>query len=90
MCKSRIGYEASGIVEGVGSGVKDFKIGDKVAVLPGLSMEEYGVCADTVVYPADMLIRQPEYLSAEEAAAGSAAAWMQYLTAYAIVGVADI
>ncbi len=53
-------------------------------------MEEYGVCADTVVYPADMLIRQPEYLSAEEAAAGSAAAWMQYLTAYAIVGVADI
>jgi NADPH2:quinone reductase len=83
---SRIGYEAAGVIESLGPDVKGFAIGDKVAVLSGLSMEEYGVCADTALYPANMLIKQPANLSVEE----SAAAWMQYLTAYAIVGVADL
>jgi NADPH:quinone reductase-like Zn-dependent oxidoreductase len=83
---SRIGYEAAGTVEALGAGVGDFQVGDRVAVLSGLSMEDYGVCADTALYPADMLIRQPDNLSVEQ----SAAAWMQYLTAYAILGVADL
>jgi NADPH:quinone reductase-like Zn-dependent oxidoreductase len=83
---SKIGYEAAGLIEALGPDVDGFKIGDKVAVLPGLSMEEYGVCADSVLYPANMLIKQPTDLSLEDAAA----AWMQYLTAYAIVGVADL
>jgi NADPH2:quinone reductase len=83
---SRIGYEAAGVIESLGPNVKGVSVGDKVAVLSGLSMEQYGVCADTALYPADMLIKQPANLSAEE----SAAAWMQYLTAYAIVGVADL
>lgn len=82
---SRIGYEAAGVIEAIGRDVKGFKVGDKVALMPGLSMEEYGACADTVLYPVDMLIKQPGNLSAEIAAA----AWMQYLTAYAIVGVAN-
>jgi NADPH:quinone reductase-like Zn-dependent oxidoreductase len=81
---SKIGYEAAGVIEAIGGDVEGFDVGDKVALLPGLSMEEYGACADTVLYPANMLIKQPENLSAEI----SAAAWMQYLTAYAIVGVA--
>jgi NADPH2:quinone reductase len=83
---SKIGYEAAGVIEAIGPNVDGFKIGDKVAVLSGLSMEEYGVCADTVLYPANMLIQQPAELSVEV----SAAAWMQYLTAYAIVGVGNI
>jgi NADPH:quinone reductase len=83
---SRIGYEAAGVIESLGPDVKGFAVGDRVAVLSGLSMEEYGVCADTALYPADMLIKQPANLSVEE----SAAAWMQYLTAYAIIGVADL
>jgi NADPH:quinone reductase-like Zn-dependent oxidoreductase len=82
---SRIGYEAAGVIEAIGRDVKGFEVGDQVALLPGLSMEEFGACADTVLYPADMLIKQPGNLSAEIAAA----AWMQYLTAYAIVGVAN-
>jgi NADPH:quinone reductase-like Zn-dependent oxidoreductase len=83
---SKIGYEAAGVIEAMGPNVDGFRIGDKVAVLSGLSMEEYGVCADTVLYPANMLIKQPTELSVEV----SAAAWMQYLTAYAIVGVANL
>ena len=83
---SRIGYEAAGEIEAVGPDVQGFAIGEKVAVLSGLSMEQYGVCADTVLYPANMLIKQPPNLGVQQ----SAAAWMQYLTAYAIVGVADL
>jgi NADPH:quinone reductase-like Zn-dependent oxidoreductase len=83
---SRIGYEAAGLIEALGPDVSGFAVGDKVAVLSGLSMEEYGVCADTALYPAHMLIKQPPNLSAEQ----SAAAWMQYLTAYALVGVAQL
>jgi NADPH2:quinone reductase len=83
---STIGNEAAGVIEALGADVKGFNIGDRVSLLPGLSMEEYGACADTIFYPADMLIRQPTNLSVEQ----SAAAWMQYLTAYAMVGIADI
>jgi NADPH:quinone reductase-like Zn-dependent oxidoreductase len=83
---STIGYEAAGVVEAVGEGVGDFRPGDRVATMPGLPMERYGVCAETVLYPADMLIRQPEGLSLEDAAA----AWMQYLTAYALIAIAEI
>jgi NADPH:quinone reductase len=82
---SKIGYEAAGVIEAIGGDVQGYEVGDMVALLPGLSMEEYGACADTVLYPANMLIKQPGNLSAEIAAA----AWMQYLTAYAIVGVAN-
>ncbi len=83
---ARIGYEAAGVVESVGDGVRDFKAGDRVATMPGLSMEAYGTYADTLLYPADMLIRQPAGLSLDAAAAS----WMQYLTAYALIGITDL
>jgi NADPH:quinone reductase-like Zn-dependent oxidoreductase len=83
---ARIGYEAAGVIESVADDVRDFKAGDRVATMPGLSMEQYGTYADTLLYPADMLIRQPAGLALESAAA----AWMQYLTAYALIGVANL
>ena len=83
---SKIGYEAVGVIDAIGAEVKHFKVGDRVATLPGLSMEAYGTYADTIVYPANMLLRIPDNISMEEAAA----AWMQYLTAYALIGVAHI
>ena len=83
---SRIGYEAAGVVEAIGQGVAGFAVGDRVATLPGLSMEAYGTCAETILYPADMLIAQPAGLSLTTAAA----AWMQYLTAYAVIGCAGL
>jgi NADPH:quinone reductase-like Zn-dependent oxidoreductase len=83
---SRIGYEAAGVIDAIGEGVAGWAVGGRVATLPGLSMEDYGTYADLILYPADMLIRHPDGLSLDEAAA----AWMQYLTAYAIIGVADL
>lgn len=83
---STLGYEAAGVVEAVGDGVTNRQVGDRVATLPGLSMEAYGTCADTIFYPADRLIPLPDEMSFEDAAAS----WMQYLTAYALVDVANL
>lgn len=83
---SKIGYEAAGIVDAVGKDVTTVPIGARVATLPGLSMEEYGTYGDTIFYPANMLLPVPNNLSMNEAAA----AWMQYLTAYALIGVGHL
>ncbi len=81
-----IGYEAAGVIEATGSGVSGFSPGDRVAVLPGLSMAEYGTNGEVILYRADMLVKLPDSQSLSDAAAS----WMQYLTAYALVAAARI
>ena len=84
---ARIGYEAAGVVEAVGDGVVDLKPGDKVSVLPGFSLNQYGVYGEWAVVPAVMAVKHPETLSWEEAAS----VWMQYMTAYgALIEVAEL
>ena len=84
---ARIGYEAAGVVEAVGDGVSDLKPGDKVSVLPGFSLNQYGVYGEWAVVPAVMAVKHPETLSWEEAAS----VWMQYMTAYgALIDVAKL
>lgn len=75
---SRIGYEASGVVDAVGPGVDPGWVGKKVATIPGFSMSKYGVLGEEAVVPAIAMAEYPARLSAVEAAA----IWMQYLTAY--------
>lgn len=83
---AKIGYEAAGTLNAVGSEVVGFAVGDRVAVLPGLSMEEYGTYGREILYPADMLVRIPDNQTLVEAAA----TWMQYLTAYGLVAPGGI
>jgi len=75
---ARIGYEASGIVEALGSGVTELRVGDEVCILPTFSMNQYGVYAERAIVPAKAVFSRPAHLSALE----SASIWMQYLTAY--------
>lgn len=75
---SSIGYEASGIVEKVGSGVDSKWLGKPVATIPGFSMSKNGVLGEEAIVPASSLGEYPSKLSPTEAAA----IWMQYLTAY--------
>ncbi len=75
---SQIGYEASGIVEAIGSEVSSCKVGDKVSTIPSFSMAKYGVYGDTAIVPASAVAHYPDNLSIFEATA----IWMQYLTAY--------
>lgn len=75
---SRIGYEASGVIEAIGEGVEGFTVGQKVSTIPCFSQTKYGVYGEHAIVPARSLARYPDNLSDEQAAA----IWMQYLTAY--------
>jgi len=84
---SRLGYEASGIVESVGPGVQAWKPGDVVSTIPAFSQGRYGVYGDVAVVPAAAVARHPASLTWTEAAA----VWMQYLTAYgALIQIAKL
>lgn len=81
---SKIGYEASGEVESVGSGVRGFKVGDAVSVVPSFDMMTYGVHGELVLVPAASVVKHPPSLSWEAAAA----VWMPFITAYG--GLVDL
>jgi NADPH:quinone reductase-like Zn-dependent oxidoreductase len=74
-----IGYEAAGKVLSIGSDVADVAVGDRVAILPGLPLP-YGACGDTILCPAELLVKLLEGQPYPEAAA----TWMAYITAYAV------
>ncbi|HYZ83983.1 MAG TPA: zinc-dependent alcohol dehydrogenase family protein [Bryobacteraceae bacterium] len=75
---SGLGYEASGYVEKVGPGVKDFKVGDKVASFPAHNQGVYSSYGELVIMPGSSVTRYPEKLSEIEAASYL----MAYLTGY--------
>jgi len=83
---SRIGYEGVGIVTALGSDVTHFAVGERVCVLPMIMQGDYGIWAEEALVPARILLPCPPGLSPEQAAA----IWMQYLTAFAIIEVADV
>ena len=61
---SGIGLEAAGVVEAVGTGVTEFKPGDRVAYCNG----PLGAYAEVKVHPAERLVKVPEGISFEQAA----------------------
>lgn len=75
---SKLGYEASGIIDAVGPDVDDFKVGDRVSTIPAFSMGQYGVYGERVIVPARAVAKYPARLSAIE----GASIWMQYITAF--------
>jgi len=84
---SRIGVEAAGIVEALGSGVAQVRLGDRVSVAPGQSIGRYGTYGETAIVPASSVVPYPENLTPSEAAS----VWVQYLTPYfAFVDMASI
>jgi NADPH2:quinone reductase len=62
---SGCGSEAAGVVEAVGAGVSDLKAGDRVGYAGGAP----GAYAEARVYPADRLVKLPDGISFETAAA---------------------
>jgi len=84
---ARLGYEAAGIIESVGSDVADLKVGDVVSVIPSFSLNEYGMYGELVLVPATAVVKHPQSLTFEEAAS----IWMMFMTAYdALIGTAKI
>ena len=75
---ARLGYEAAGVVQAVGENVDEFTTGDLVSVIPSFMFNEYGMYGEVVNAPVHAVVKHPENLSFEEAAAS----WMMYVTAY--------
>lgn len=75
---SKIGYEASGIVEAIGPGVDQKMLGMKLSSVPCFDLGKYGVYGEVAILPAYALAAYPEKLSFAEATS----IWMQYMTAY--------
>lgn len=75
---SRLGYEATGVVDSVGRLVTDFKAGDRVSTIPSFSMGRYGVYAEYAVIPVHAAVKCTESLTVQQ----NAAIWMAYITAY--------
>lgn len=74
---ARVGIEASGIVEAVGSEVEGVEIGARYGTLPYF-YDMRGASADTLLINSNYLARAPKNLSPVEAAS----IWMQFMTAY--------
>ena len=62
----------------IGENVDEFTIGDLVSVIPSFMFNEYGMYGEVVNAPVHAIVKHPENLSFEEAAAS----WMMYVTAY--------
>ncbi|MBB4887954.1 zinc-dependent alcohol dehydrogenase family protein [Streptomyces netropsis] len=75
---ARLGAEAAGVVEAIGTHVAGLRVGQPVSVVPAFSMNDYGVYTERAIVPATALLHRPDGL---DPVAG-AAVWMPYLTAY--------
>ncbi len=82
-----LGYEAAGLVEVLGPDVAGFNIDDAVSVVPAFSFADYGMYGELVNVPVHALVKHPENLSFEEAAAS----WMMFVTAYgALIDIGNL
>lgn len=68
-----VGYEGAGVVDQLGAGVRDLKEGDRVMFL-----RKFGAHADVATVPLAQLVKIPDAMSFEDAAALP----VNYLTAY--------
>jgi NADPH:quinone reductase-like Zn-dependent oxidoreductase len=75
---SKLGYEASGIVEAVGPGVDSKWVGKTASTIPAFAADKYGVYGEVAIVPAAAIAEYPAKLSYVE----GTSIWMQYLTAY--------
>jgi len=75
---SKIGYEASGVVEAIGPGVDPAWLNKTASTIPSFQLTQYGVYGEVAIVPATALAEYPSSLSHEE----GTSIWMQYITAY--------
>lgn len=75
---ARLGYEAAGIVDAIGSAVTGVQVGDAVNVIPSFSFNQYGTYGEVILVPDFAVVLQPKTLSFAE----GASIWMMFVTAY--------
>ena len=76
---TKIGWEAAGEIDAIGANVTGFAIGDRVALVPAYAPSRYGLYAERSLAPARSLVKIPDAVSFEQAAA----TWASFGTAWA-------
>ena len=84
---TKIGWEAAGEIEALGANVTGFAIGDRVALVPAYAASRYGLYGERSLAPARSLVKIPDAVSFEQAAA----TWASFGTAWAgLVAVGNL
>lgn len=78
---SKLGFEAAGIVDAIGSDVQHLCEGDEVSVIGAFSNDDYGTYGDLILLPATTVQKHPQRLSFQEAAA----LWVSNIAAYGLL-----
>ena len=78
---SKIGFEAAGIVESIGSDVQHLSLGDEVSVIGAFSNDDYGTYGNLILLPAYAVQKHPKRLSFQQAAG----LWVSFLAAYGLL-----
>ena len=84
---AQIGYDAAGVVQSVGPGVKTLKPGDRVSTVPGCSLVDYGAHGEEIIYPESALFVYPPDLSPEEASSVNTGLFLAYFALVELVGL---
>ncbi len=75
---SKLGYEASGVIDAVGPDVDPKWLGKTASSVPAFMANAYGVYGEVAILPIIAIAEYPASLSFEE----GTSIWMQYMTAY--------
>ncbi|WP_329564735.1 zinc-dependent alcohol dehydrogenase family protein [Kitasatospora sp. NBC_01266] len=75
---SRLGYEATGVVEAIGAAVTGFAVGDLVSTAALGHLSTHGAYGDRLLVPEGHLVHRPGGLDAVT----GVAVWLSYSTAY--------
>ena len=65
---SRFGSEVAGVIEAVGPGFDDLKVGDRVTTVNAFAISQYGTFGETTFIPARTLVPVPDRFTPAEAA----------------------
>jgi NADPH:quinone reductase-like Zn-dependent oxidoreductase len=76
---TKIGWETAGDIEAMGANVSGFAIGDRVALVPAYAPSRYGLYGERSLAPARSLVKIPDGVTFEQAAA----TWAPFGTAWA-------
>ena len=91
-----MGHEISGVITEIGPGVKDWEVGDRVAVCPMYTEDDAGPgygrdggYANYTTSPEEMLVKVPDNVSLEQAAASTDAGMTSYHSVVQAGGVKE-
>jgi len=84
---ARIGYDAAGVIESVGTRSQILKVGDQVSTFPAVSLLNYTAHGEAAIYPENALLVYPRNLNSREAASVTSGLFAAYFALIELAGL---